>query len=423
MKQYSIHPILNFIKNNPRPHYRAGDLQQMADKVANQRRQKLNTPGQENTTAQEDEYLEIIAALQARFHGHKKISRAALHAAVNKILAARRLKYTRRRATVRHSNTFFASAAAHAEFVNTEARAAGKYSTADYDLAFYHPASPPNQQAHHKHGAQSAVFFMRVEEFGPAADKVLVGNLQVDETRPEDWAPAAQGRIFLKPKNLDLMLAQEAIKYALAAGKKEILFQDGDAMDLAQYREPVFEEIMITPANVAQYTAEDLRQRQKFTQMAVGDNIGEPGQHKRIVYEKTPAAMKIVNYTLNNLNSLAAYLREARDLPGRTDHEELLTRLHKVRQAWQAPDLLATRAALDDFWDQVAQTRLPRTAQAAKLHYLQDRPPLEAAGRDFENYFEAYAREFKYDAVFRQAFPHGAGHRRPPADRARAFLC
>ena len=406
MKQYSIHPILNFIKKDPRPHYRAGDLQQMADMVARQRRQKLNTPGQEQSVGVEDEYLKIITALQTQFKGPGKITRAALLTAVNKLLTTAKLKYRRHRHARSHDNTFFGQARDHKEYLDQAALAAEKYSATDYDVAFYHPQAPYNEAAHHTRGqTAAAVFFMRMEEFGTAQDKMLVGNLQIDDTAPAHWESPTVGGIFTGAKNMDLTLVQEAVKYALAAGKKDIYFQDGDAMELAQFHELGFEEILITPKNYARYAREYYQHRQDFAQIRVGDNIAAPRQPTRLVYEKTATTMKVYNFHVGDITTLGEYLYDARNLPPPYARKDIFPLMEAIDTALRTENFPAARTALDNFWDYIAQKKLPRRYQTEKLNYLRDRPVVKPGVDAVAHYMEAYAFEFGYHKIFQAQFP------------------
>ena len=406
MKYYSINPIINFIKKNPRPYYRAGDLQQIADTVTNLRRQKLNTPGQERSVGQEDEYLKIIGAVQEKFKGHRKISRPALIRAVNKIITARKIKFRRRRHAPRHENVFFARAVAQGRYVNKEALAAEKYSADHYDVAFYHPEAPGRRKhAHHQHGVQSSVFFVRMEEFGHAEDKMLIGNLQIDANNPVAWAEPARAQVLLSAKTMDLTLVQEAVRYALGAGKKDIYFQDGDAMELAQYSRQSFEEIMITEENYAQYAAEHRQHLEDFAQIAVGDDLAIAGQPTRLVYDKTPTILKIVNYPMSDMTTMFDYLINSHRLPTRENKEQLLLALRKVEHTLRQKKFPETLTALNEFWEEMAQKKLPRRAAAAKLRFLKKHPDATETREFFANFLEDYAQKFNYLEVFHAAFP------------------
>ena len=117
-----------------------------------------------------------------------------------------------------------------------------------YDLACYHPEAREHHRGHHKSQGLVSIFYMRCE---PQAERILFGNMQIDDKGKRDWARKTLGRELRRKKNIYGIMIQQAVKHALSTGHKEILFQAGDACEIAQWRQKNFCQITVTEKNYA----------------------------------------------------------------------------------------------------------------------------------------------------------------------------
>ena len=111
--------------------------------------------------------------------------------------------------------------------------------------------APPGP-AHHVSAKNDfrSVYFMRCEE---SAEQILIGNLQIDDTMPQYWDDPVVGQIMLQTKNMTSMMVQHALRHALRTGKKDILFQCGDANDLTQWGRQSLREVRVTRRNYKKF--------------------------------------------------------------------------------------------------------------------------------------------------------------------------
>ena len=233
MSALTINPLLKLINFDSREHVKLNDLRQAETKIKNQLARK---PANVDRHI-EEKYLEIIAQLKTAFaeeNPSAPISKKRLIQLTDKILRAQHFTFRAHKHRARTKNVFWPPKTAH-----------------HYDLAFYNPLSARHRiPTHHKSKGESSVFFMRCENQG---EKILFGNLQVDDKDPDYWQDPTVGNILLKTKNIDLTLIRSALQHALSLGEKEILFHSGDAMEASQFNYSFPKKVLITEENFTVY--------------------------------------------------------------------------------------------------------------------------------------------------------------------------
>ena len=155
----------------------------------------------------------------------------------------------------------------------------------NYDVAFYNRLAPATSDVgHHAADGKPAVFFMRCER---RDEQILLGNLQIDDKAGEFWTEPEVGKILLKTKNLDLALVQHALRHALQAGHKEILFHSGDTMEAAQFKFTFPKTALITEENHEVYDRDYQNKLKILTQLTRGDIIYENANNCLLYYGST----------------------------------------------------------------------------------------------------------------------------------------
>ena len=249
MKKLTLRILLEFINQSTRFYMTSGDFEQLANKINKRRGQKINA---QQSTQTEDEYLKIILPLRKLFTRTRHVKNTAILAAVHQSLIAGQYDYQKQRHPARNGGNAFYP-------VSSE-----NYSESVYDLAFYHAAAGQYHIAHHTHEGQSSIFYMRCEEPPAHPGQILFGNMQIDSQNPSSWPDSARAQIMLQKKNIYGMMIQQAIKHALERGKKEILFQCGDANEFSQWGNRRLKPVTVTNRNYKKFQQAYRAQLKKF---------------------------------------------------------------------------------------------------------------------------------------------------------------
>ena len=249
MKKITLRPLLEFINKTSRPYMTLGDWTQFEDKINKRRRDKINAQQSPQT---EDEYLKIIVPLRELFTQHRQVKTTAIITAVNKALIKGKYGYRKQEHRARNGRNVFYPVAPE------------NYSKSVYDLAFYHSAAGQYHIAHHTHGGQSSVYYMRCEEPVEHPGQILFGNMQIDARNAAYWTDPSLGKIMLQTKNIYGTMVQQAIKHGLERGKKEILFQCGDANEFAQWDNRRLKPVTVTKRNYKKFQLAYETQIKKF---------------------------------------------------------------------------------------------------------------------------------------------------------------
>ena len=280
MYELTIKPFDQFFAANPtRTHFRRGDLQQLENKISNLIAQKEKVPAQRKSIFINQKHLEIVRQVQAHFTARPKLSRAELQELVTQILRAENLEYTSEWHPLAHGNCF---------------EPASRAPTRAYDVAFYNwhgryrgTVPSPEGGHHYSESDQSSIFYARCERFG---DNMLIGNMQIDEPNHYRWRNQGPGKLLSAGKNLAENLIRHSILHALDRGAKNIMFQCGDAVNLAQgFRAKV--EIL-TPDNLPKFERRYHAALRQFEKIAPGDTstLDRANHYNDLVINKTPAA-------------------------------------------------------------------------------------------------------------------------------------
>ena len=257
---FTIRPLVKFLAAQPtRDRFTRGDLGQLEDKIRNELAYQRNNrpPGWRRAILIREKYLEILAKLHPYFAREKSVARGDWIQQVSLILEAAGFPYTSHRHPIVHDN-YFDPKAAEGEFEF--------YDIAGYNRhAHYDGKGAAPLDSHHAHEHQRAVFYFRCEE----SDKqLLVGNLQFDAACSAMWRNRQLGRIMTTGKNLPEALIFAAVSYAAQRPGRKILFQCGDAVNLAQDFDVKQEEV--TKANIASFRRRRKKALAKFDSITVG---------------------------------------------------------------------------------------------------------------------------------------------------------
>ena len=256
MNKITLRPLLAFLHAQSKPYITRGDWEQLEAKITKRRAEK-QVAGQ-NTLA-EDEYLKMFRPVRDLFATQRQIKNTKVLGIINKILTASGYGYQKQKHKPRHRGNVF-----YPRHENN--------STQIYDIAFYNAAAGTQQPGHHQHEDQPSVYYMRCEERGAG---ILFGNMQIDARKPELWEDPRRGELMLQKKNIYGMMVQQAIKHAVEGGKKEILFQCGDANELAQWNYSRLKQEIVTEKNYKKFQQNYQTKLNKFGSRgyAVGDKL------------------------------------------------------------------------------------------------------------------------------------------------------
>ena len=238
MHQLTIQPVLKLFATHRRTHLTPGDLAQVKEQL---QRKIKNKATQKQNSALEELYFNILTETELT-PGAKKIPAAEIIRRVDQVITRHEYGYLDLTHSARHpGNSFYGSKLLH------QRRAKGEL----YDLAFYHPLARQHRRGHHERNNQFSIFYMRCER---RPRRILFGNLQIDDKGKENWWNENLGRVMRRPKNIHGMMIQAAVKHALEEGLEEILFQAGDASEIAQWNRSKYCQTKVTKRNYAAIT-------------------------------------------------------------------------------------------------------------------------------------------------------------------------
>ena len=394
MNKITLRPLLKFIASQKRLHFTPGDLAQL---IASRRRQAW--PAGSPAAVREKLYLEVLTAADF-FQGRKKISSEELIDAVNKIMVENNFGYQRsRHHAARPKNSFYTDHSARRGVKEL------------YDLAFCHPAARQDRRAHHSHNDQPAVFYVRCELVG---NKILFGNLQIDARAPGDWQNKALAQEVRRPKNIYNMMVQQAVKHALETGQKEILFQAGDAVEIAQWQKTYFCRIKVTEKNYAKINKIYEQELARF-RAPLGTVICRP-EFNRIpeVIVKSSSGMYITHRKVPiapNLLTEIRWLETTRAPDGRSVSKVVQQGIRECVAAVKRSQPAAVPARLEQLITELTGTTTPAAAQVAHCAELQavlkkkKLNPAWWSRDDFGKMIEKYLVRWGYDKILLRKFP------------------
>ena len=213
MKEITILPLSQFFARLGRPYVFCAELSQLEDKIRRTRAQKQATGSTTpNLTAQEDEYLRLLAQVKKVLPAREKIPHKKVIRELSKIMRAEGYEHKKVRRAKAYPNCF-----AREDTASTF-----------YDLAFFNPYYKEyrgTNQVHHSHKSAPGIFYLRCEENAARPEEIVFGNLQIESGSPRDWLDPARGKVLTKRKNLYREMVQQAVKHALGRKKPEFFFK------------------------------------------------------------------------------------------------------------------------------------------------------------------------------------------------------
>ena len=234
MKKLTLRPIWKLITTGRGAYITSGAFRELKNQL---RRQITTRAARAQNSSREKLYLDILTA-KDYFAGRAKISPAELIDEIDTILVEKNYGYRRCPKSASHpSNSFYMNSSPIARGIQL------------HDLAFFNAAAQKHRQGHHKLDGQYSIFYMRCEA---NQERILFGNMQVDDRGKEDWTNKALGDELRRSKNIYGMMIQQAVKHALENGFRKIMFQAGDACELAQWKVKNFMNQKVTEKNYAQ---------------------------------------------------------------------------------------------------------------------------------------------------------------------------
>ena len=219
---------------------------------------------------------------------------------------------------------------------------------------------------------------------------------------------------MLQKKNIYGMMVQQALKHAIASGKKEILFQCGDANELAQWNRRHLKPVTITAKNYKKFQKDYEEKLARFgpTGCKVGDYY-KPGKvdiHHHFVTAVGPDSYQVFRDFLRPMSLLWSLEKPALSGPGiipgldgaenEGELEKFCTRIEKLHREEKYNALLTEiKNSLRRFF----KTRLARTNRPAELARLKKiLPPGEKYIRAL---LDRVWHEFGYDKFMLKNFP------------------
>ena len=284
-----------------------------------------------------------------------------------------------------------------------------------YDLAFYHAAAGRKHVAHHRHDNKSSVYYMRCEE---KDDQIMFGNMQIDARQPELWEDPGVGEIMLQKKNIYGMMVQQALKHAVEQGRKEILFQCGDANELTQWERRRLKTVNVTKRNYKKFEADYQQKMEKFDPKScqVGDVFKFPqGRYGNYFVTETGPGYYRVYEDFERPPSLFLHLRnpEARGkgiTPYYTEqnwNDPLDLLLKNMFQNYKSGDYGALLSEIKASIKLLTKTDLPKKHDPAQLAKLKQLLPVSAEldYYDFKGGLDLIWHELDYDQHLRACYP------------------
>ena len=398
MKKLSIRPVLEFIAAQGRDHLTAGDWAQLTGIIEKRLAVKK---ARQKPWDQEAAYLKVIAHVGQLFKPPAKIKNTAVINAINNYLQAEGYAYDSVRHPPRHTdNTFYTK------------KQQPRHS---YDIAFYNRlATAKNRPAHHTRETDEllSVFYMRCEE---TAEQILIGNLQIDDTKPEHWESPDVGRILLKPKNIYGMMVQQALQHAINTGKKEILFQSGDANDIAQWGNYTLKERTVTPRNYKKFMQDYQARLDKFgpNGVRVGEIFPKTKENNHLFqcvlaagdgYYKTH---ELEAYQASFLECVTFYIDDNGMEFRKVDQavaNKILNGENAIHQALKARQASQALKHINELVYKLSGTRPPRTDRTAKINMLKC-SSLPADKRETCRIINEFMANWNYDQIIMQQYP------------------
>ena len=282
MQQLTLQPLLKFITGAPAARITRADLSELQAQVTAQQQAKEQC---QQSGAAEKLYLAIFQAHDF-FRDTPEISPEKLITQIDKILTENKCAYSVQCHPPRHPKNSFYYDGEKAPGINQF-----------YDLACYHPMARRHHRGHHQFNNQYSIFYMRCEV---TPKGILFGNLQIDDKGEKDWAHKTLGRVLRRPKNIYRMMIQQAIKHALAAGHRNILFQAGDACEISQWNQAQFCRVTVTEKNFASINKVYEKEKARFSYPRGRAFTRSPGNLRaEVVIKTTPGKYTTVQRVAN----------------------------------------------------------------------------------------------------------------------------
>ena len=273
--QYTVWPMFRLINELPKEYLTAKELKNFIIQA-----RALSTQTEIATPAIGHAYARISAAVQAELKAGE-VSKTRLREIVDQILRAEGWGYARYIHAPLCSNHFYSSEISQI-----------------WDWGFYNPQDPIVGGHVHRQAGRPSSFYARVE-WRPQEDEMLIGNIQ--------HAYFGQNMLSLgRINNLRAVMVHEILRQAVRTGVPRIVFQSGDAMQIAQFNarricssSEQLRSIMRQPEPYAQFwrqAFEHIFQKNKLTAEQLF-SIG--GEIYRVV-ARTGATIKIFPFNLQS---------------------------------------------------------------------------------------------------------------------------
>ena len=406
MNHITIKPLLKLLEAAAkRSHLTLGDLAQAADKVTNQLKAKSANPAQKHSVYIEEAYLKIIGQLRKNFAGHKAIAFAELLDETDRVLRENNFyNYAREAPPATPLRVFY----------DPEAAPAADYTS--YDLAFYNTQTVsvddinPYEGTHHIDGrpGKPSLYFARCEKFN---DTMVIGNLQIDKSPVEDWTDPELRKLMTRRANVQADLVRQTIVHALAQGCKKIIFQAGDAVEYAQWRDHYAHEVRITKDNFADYMRRYEKAVSDFTACEVGDFAMHNNRNDAVVSAKTATEYNFIYVNNSRINCNMSYTIAALDhLCFMLDCpiKESMARAHEhlrqrhPEQLLEEIDGLFTAANIPP---PAPSARVEKLAALRKLCATQNTYSLENIYENFAKNINPFLTKFNYPQAILTRYP------------------
>ena len=302
-KYLFITPLFKLFKNKDKPYVTRGDIEQIVKKINAQIIKKSQNPKQKHSVYLDREHLRIVNTLMKEFASSPSITKHTMMIKVDEILRQSNLEYYNQHRLKAFSNHFHYSGAW--AWNNPELNI--------YDLAFHTRGLKHYAAAHHKAKGPAGdfsgdIFYMRCED-QLASDNILIGNMQID-VNPKHINNPTDGQLaMLNPKNLHLVMVQEAVKHALGRGKKNIMFHTAETMQVAQFGAIQISEEVVTKENYPEMLKNYQGEIDHFTNVSYMDEITNNDMMFKfdggVVYERAENYYKIapiIDYMFETIN-------------------------------------------------------------------------------------------------------------------------
>ena len=397
MEQLGISALANLLDDAARAYVTAGDLKQVIVRLQNRQKQKqVVQPGAD--TRVETRQIKYVRTLIKRFAGRRKIPKAELSAAVDKILRHAHLNYYHEKHPVANPNVYWSAVPDNPHRPSN---------ISSYDVAFYSPQASLESERDYHHLSRrgdASVFFIRCEERND--DELLIGNIQIDDKGEIPWRTPSTGELLLKPQNLEVRMIQEAVKYALDRGFKKIYFQAGAAMQIAQFDEIMIDSIKITPRHQAFYQEKHKKDLARFDGLRPGAVVGTLNSLKITVYDRTTTTLACCALYPESDNLYVAAMDVLRDTENKSVDTQYVnnTVFEGAVRRYDAGEVLG---ALNLLIRQLNSKADITSARAAKLKFIQRWIDLHRAKKaNHPNHLaHAFLVKFGYENVILTALP------------------